>query len=354
MVRLAVEPQAGQALGGGGHGDRAERGVEARLRHQDSCSVHVLVLQGLPQAHHGVGAPGPPGFGLGHAPGPHRACPARSARRCRWRRRHRARRARASRSTARSIRRCRAARAARPAWPVSGAPGCSSMRPSATSRASACSAATRWRTMPSRPMRSRVGAGDVGGAGEQPVQVRRTACRWPGPSSATSRRVSVRAAATVTCWPRMMRAAVSKPSIAPGTRKPAGGGTRHRGQAGVDQRRVGVQVQRMAQPLHQRARRAGSRAGATPQVQLVALRHEAALQPAAQRTAPGAASAACGAAPGRRPPRRRAARAAPGSPARRRCRRAAGRPGAGWARCRARARSARCGACLRSALGFMR
>ena len=96
-----------------------------------------------------------------------RACRARSSGRCRWPARRRARPARASRSPAPSSRRCRAARAARASVGSSGAPRCSARRPSATARASACSALTRWRTMPSWPMTSGSAAASVGGVGEQ-------------------------------------------------------------------------------------------------------------------------------------------------------------------------------------------
>ena len=44
------------------------------------------------------------------------------------------------------------------------------------------------------------------------------------PKRSTSRVVSVRAAATVTCWPRTARTASSKPSSVPGTRRPASAG----------------------------------------------------------------------------------------------------------------------------------
>ncbi len=74
--------------------------------------------------------------------------------------------------------------------------------------------------MPSSPMDSGVAAAIVAASGKQ-------RCR-PGqgvstgaPKRSMSRRVSVRAAATVTCWPRTMRAAVSKPSKLPGMRRPA-------------------------------------------------------------------------------------------------------------------------------------
>ena len=40
------------------------------------------------------------------------------------------------------------------------------------------------------------------------------------PNVAAKRPATVRAAATVTCWPRIARTAISKPSNAPGTRKP--------------------------------------------------------------------------------------------------------------------------------------
>ena len=98
---------------------------------------------------------------------------------------------------------------------------------------------------------------------------------------------------------------------------------------------------------------AGSRDWRHAQVQFVALRHEAALQPALQPLPLVLPAQRAAHMPGPRPPRRRAARAAPGSAARRRCRKAAGRPGAAACRCRAGAWR-RCAACRRSALGFMR
>ena len=205
-------------------------------------------------------------------------------------------------------------------------------------------------------MRCRVGAGDVGGAREQAVQVGegrvdRLAEFGHQPARQRARRGHGDLLAEDDARGRLE--AVHRPRHAqPGARR-----HRQRRQARVDQRRVGVQVQRMAQPLHQRAhRRQQRRRHAQVQLRGAAARSGTAASRAALPLMH--ASAACGAAPGRRPPRRRAWRAAPGSPARRRCRRAAGRPGAGWARgCRAfapRQPPARRAACLRSALGFMR
>ena len=95
----------------------------------------------------------------------------------------------------------------------------------------------------------------------------------------------------------------------------------------------------MAQALHQRADRRQQRRRHA-QVQLVALRHEAALQPAAQRlplVRPAQRAPQLQAVDASTPGRR----AAPGSRSRRRCRRAAGRPGAGCGSASSRARARR-------------
>ena len=104
-----------------------------------------------------------------------------------------------------------------------GAARCSSSRPLATSRASACSAATRWRTMPRVPMDSAVVSASVWACGNKRSRPGKGVSTGR-PKRATRRALSVRAAATVTCCPRITRTALSKPSQPLGRRTPATGG----------------------------------------------------------------------------------------------------------------------------------
>ena len=198
-------------------------------------------FQGGPRAHHGIAAPGLPAqdasvaalvgcFGLA------RPMPCATPRRPP--RRHRASAAPAWRCTAPSSRQCRARRAG-PGWCQHiGAP--SSTRRLSTARASATMAAWRWRTMPSCPSVS-PSAWPAQRLRETAAAVRARACRWARQRS-TSRWPSVRAAATVICWPSTARTASSSPSKAPGTRRPSPSG-KVASSTALMAARVGVQVQ---------------------------------------------------------------------------------------------------------------
>ncbi len=104
------------------------------------------------------------------------------------------------------------------------------------------------------------------------------------PKRSTRRIVSVRAAFTVTCWPSTTRAAVSKPSNEPGRRRPGRGSNGMA--ASTASMRVGSASRSSAcrSALHQRAGRPAP-ARRQRQFDLVALRHEAPGQPAAQQAA---------------------------------------------------------------------
>ena len=146
-------------------------------------------------------------------------------------------------------------------------------------------------------MTSASAAAIVGGVGEH-MRQRRNGVSTGVPKRSTRRCASVRAAATVTCWPRITRTAVSKPSSPPGRRSAGARRHRQRGQrAGRSRpgRRPGRSAWRTRCSTRAQHRRQARRHG---QVHLVALaaRSGAASQPvrrcAAVRPAP-----ACGAVP---------------------------------------------------------
>ena len=113
----------------------------------------------------------------------------------------------------------------------SGAPRYSGSRPAATSHASACRARTRWRTMPSRPSASGSACAMVAASGKRRSSPS-NGVSMVRPYCCTMRCTSVRAAFTVTCWPRTTRSANSKPSKHPGSRSPGRGGTGSRASTG--------------------------------------------------------------------------------------------------------------------------
>ena len=133
----------------------------------------------------------------------------------------------------------------------SGAARCSAMRPAATSRANACRAATRWRTMPSLADGSARRPAMSAALGNSRVQAGKR--RFDGlaqfghqPARQRSRRGHRDLLAEDDARRRLE--AIHRPR---GSRKPAGGGTGSVAMQGSIQRRVGIQVQRMAQALHQ-------------------------------------------------------------------------------------------------------
>ena len=92
--------------------------------------------------------------------------------------------------------------------------------PLATARASAWIAPWRWRTTPKLPSVSALAPARAWAVGNK-----RLSCAWGvvtlSPHCCTKRCASVRAAATVICWPSTARTASSKPSHEPGTRRPS-------------------------------------------------------------------------------------------------------------------------------------
>jgi rod shape-determining protein MreB len=96
--------------------------------------------------------------------------------------------------------------------------------PPATAAARACRAFTRWRTIPSLPMSSGSAAAMVSASGKTWVSAAKGVSIGV-PKRSTSRCTRVRAALTVTCWPRITRTATSKPQMAPGSRVPGRSGT---------------------------------------------------------------------------------------------------------------------------------
>src|SRR6266545_2443153 len=97
--------------------------------------------------------------------------------------------------------------------------GMRTRRPSATERASARTVRARALGKPMRAMRPGDRAATRIAAGNRVVS-ESNGVAIASPNIAAKRPATVRAAATVTCWPRIARTAISKPSNAPGTRKP--------------------------------------------------------------------------------------------------------------------------------------
>src|SRR5215470_3462333 len=97
--------------------------------------------------------------------------------------------------------------------------GIRTRRPSATARASATTVRARALGMPRRATRPG-GRAATRLAGGNSVVSEANGVAIGSPKVAAKRPARVRAAATVTCCPRIARTAISKPSNAPGTRKP--------------------------------------------------------------------------------------------------------------------------------------
>ena len=203
-----------------------------------SITVHMSVLlgsspggveawhQGLPQVQQGVGAPRAPALGRPRRRGPgswprprERVADAEVGRAGR----RRGGRAPASRRSRRSTARCRAARAARRAYVV--AVGAAVERDRRRRPARAASADEG----PAAGARHRQRLGvDRRRASRRREEVGQPARRLGaagGRAAATSRAATVRAPATLTCWPSTVRTAISSPSTWPGTRSPGGART---------------------------------------------------------------------------------------------------------------------------------
>ena len=127
------------------------------------------------------------------------------------------------------------------------------------------------------------------------------------PNAAAKRPATVRAAATVTCWPRIARTATSKPSNAPGTRRP-GWRLRERAQRLRHLGRIAGEVHQRLDAREHRRQRLGERGGHRD-AQRGLLRRERDLDPAAMLLAVHARRARCAGSSRPRPPRRRRWRA---------------------------------------------
>jgi hypothetical protein len=112
---------------------------------------------------------------------------------------------------------------------------------------------------PVGPARRLLACASTAGAGNRREQLRATGVSMGSPKRSTSRCASVRAAATVICWPSTARTASSKPSSVPGTRRPSPCGKAPCSTA-LMACRVGVQVERGAHAAdHQRQHLAAGR-----------------------------------------------------------------------------------------------
>ncbi len=122
-----------------------------------------------------------------------------------------------ARCSARSTGRCRAARPSARRSRRACAPARKSTRPSSTARATVRTVSARARV---RPIAARSASASASGVGNRCSSPGANATGNAWPKRCASRAASVRAAATLTCWPMIARTAISKPSQPLGRRRP--------------------------------------------------------------------------------------------------------------------------------------